>query len=84
MYHVPIGKIKATLERYSPHLKSGGVFIVRLFASNRHDAENKEKARPAAMFGVIEAEFDVVEKRQYDDPGRPTVIVFRPRTGLIA
>lgn len=79
MYHVPLSKVKTTLERYSAYLKDGGVFIVRLFASSREDAEGKEKYRPTAMLGVMEAEFDVVEKRQYAAAGRPTVIVFRPK-----
>lgn len=79
MYHVPLSKIKPTLERYSAYLRDGGVFIVRLFASSMDDAEGKDKYRPTAMLGVMEAEFDVVEKRQYADPGRPTVIVFRPK-----
>jgi SAM-dependent methyltransferase len=79
MYHVPLSKVKTTLERYSAYLKDGGVFIVRLFASSRDDAEGKDKYRPTAMLGVMEAEFDVVERRQYPDAGRPTVIVFRPK-----
>jgi SAM-dependent methyltransferase len=79
MYHVPLSKVKATLERYAAYLKDGGVFIVRLFASSREDAESKEKYRPTTMLGIMEVEFDVVEKRQYAYPGRPTVIVFRPK-----
>jgi SAM-dependent methyltransferase len=78
MYHVPLSKIKSTLERYSAYLKDDGVFIVRLFASSR-DAESKEKHRPVAMLGIMQAEFEVVEKRQYAERGRPTVIVFRPK-----
>ena len=78
MYHVPLSKVKGTLERYSAYLRDGGVFIVRLFAASR-DAANKEKHRPTAMLEVMASEFDVVEKRQYSDPGRPTVIVFRPK-----
>jgi len=78
MYHVPLSKVKTTLERYSAYLKDSGVFIVRLFASSR-DTESKEKYRPTAMLGVMEAEFDVIEKHQYLDSGRPTVIVFRPK-----
>jgi hypothetical protein len=34
------------------------------------------------MLGIMEAEFDVVEKRQYEEAGRPTVIVFRPKARL--
>lgn len=77
MYHVPLNKIKAVLDRYSRFLKEDGVFIVRLFAASRETA--KSKYRPVAMLGIMEARFDVVEKRQYADPGSPTVIVVRPK-----
>ena len=77
MYHVPLGKVKSTLDRYSEYLKDGGVFIVRLYASSQ---EGKDKQRPIAMLGIMEAEFDVVEKCRYEEQGRPTVIVFRPKS----
>jgi SAM-dependent methyltransferase len=80
MYHVPLGKVKSTLERYSVYLKDGGVFIVRLFAASGESP--KSKYRPTAMLGIMEAEFDVVEKRQYEERGRPAVIVFRPKGRL--
>jgi hypothetical protein len=82
MYHVPLGKVKATLERYSECLKDGGVFIVRLFASSADSVDGKDKYRPAAMLSIMETEFEVVEKCKYPDPGRPTVIVFRPKFRL--
>jgi SAM-dependent methyltransferase len=77
MYHVPLGKVKETLDRYSAYLKDGGVFVVRLFASSPDRTE--DKARPTAMLKIMEAEFDVVEKGRYEVPGKPTVIVFRPK-----
>jgi 2-polyprenyl-3-methyl-5-hydroxy-6-metoxy-1,4-benzoquinol methylase len=77
LYHIPIGKVKATLDRYSVYLKEEGVFIVRLFAGDR--TTNQTKARPTAMLANIEAEFDILEKGEYEDDGRPTVLVFRPR-----
>jgi SAM-dependent methyltransferase len=77
MYHVPLGKVKATLDRYSTYLKDGGVFVVRLFASSLGRTE--DKSRPTAMLNIMEAEFDVIEKGRYEVPGRPTVIVFRPK-----
>ena len=80
MYHVPLGKVKATLDRYSAYLKDGGVFVVRLFASSGDSPDSKDKYRPAAMLGIMEAEFDVVEKCRYEEQGRPTVIVFRPKS----
>jgi SAM-dependent methyltransferase len=82
MYHVPLGKVKAILDRYSVYLKEGGVFVVRLFASSGDRPDGKDKQRPAAMLGIMEAEFDVLEKCRYEEPGRPTVIVFRPKAQL--
>jgi SAM-dependent methyltransferase len=82
MYHVPLGKVKATLDRYSVYLKEGGVFVVRLFASSADRPDGKDKQRPAAMLGIMETEFDVLEKCRYEEPGRPTVIVFRPKVQL--
>ena len=74
MYLVPLGKVKATLDRYSKHLKEAGVFIVRICTTEK----GKKKYRPAAMVHTIETGFDVIEKRQYAESG-PTVIVFRPK-----
>jgi SAM-dependent methyltransferase len=82
MYHVPLGKVKATLDRYSVYLKDGGVFVVRLFASSSERADGKDKHRPAAMLSIMESEFDVLEKERYEVPGRPTVMVFRPKARL--
>jgi len=73
MYLVPLGKVKVTLDRYSKHLKGGGVFVVRICTTEK----GKTKHRPTAMVRAIEAGFDVVEKRQHESG--PTVIVFRPR-----
>jgi 2-polyprenyl-3-methyl-5-hydroxy-6-metoxy-1,4-benzoquinol methylase len=79
MYHVPLGKVKSTLDRYSEYLKGGGVFVVRLFASNSDSPDAKDKHRPATMLSIVETEFEVIEKRRYETPGHPTVIVFRPK-----
>jgi SAM-dependent methyltransferase len=79
MYHVPINRIKATLDYYSPYLNDGGVFIVRLFAASREAVNGKDKPRPTAMLNVMEREFDVIEKGQYPVAGHPTVLVLRPR-----
>jgi hypothetical protein len=75
MYHVPLSKVKATLDHYSKYLGDGGVFVVRM---NTSDASGRRKYRLAATVGVMETAFDVVEKSQYGDTG-PTVIVFRPK-----
>lgn len=82
MYHVPLGKVKAVLDRYSAYLKDGGVFVVRLYASSGDRTDGRDKHRPAAMLSIMKAEFDVVEKCRYAIPGRPTVMVFRPKTRL--
>ena len=49
MYHVPLGKVKATLDRYSAYLKDGGVFIVRLFASSRGKNRGQALGRPRCL-----------------------------------
>ena len=74
MYHVPLGKVKKTLDRFSEYLTDGGVFIVRLYVLEK----GKTKYRPSAMIGIMEREFDVVEKSHYPESGS-TVIVFRPK-----
>src|SRR5271155_544093 len=65
IYHVPLRKIKKTLDRFSEYLTDGGVFIVRLYVLEK----GKTKSRPSAMIGIIEREFDVVEKSSYPERG---------------
>jgi SAM-dependent methyltransferase len=80
MYHVPLGKVKPMLDRYSKYLGEGGVFVVRLYVRDLKNGQPKQ--RPLAMIDVMEKEFDVVEKRYYDE-SKATVIVFRPRTSVV-
>jgi SAM-dependent methyltransferase len=75
MYHVPLGKVKTILDHFSKYLKDGGVFIVRM---NTTDGKGGQKDRLALMVGIMEADFDVLEKNQYGESG-PTVIVFCPK-----
>ena len=75
MYHVPLSRVKATLDHYSKYLRDGGVFVIRM---NTSGPNGQPKSRLAAAVGVMEAEFDVVEKRQYGESGQ-TVVVFRPK-----
>jgi len=77
LYHVPPGKIGATLDRYSQYLKGGGSFIVRMFVADPRTGEDKR--RPVAMLNIIERQFAVVEKCRYDGITAPTVVVFRPQ-----
>ena len=77
MYHVPYGQVLAILEKYSKHLKKNGVFIVRLYAADI--PTGKIKFRVTRKLKLLKREFDVVESCQYDQPGTPTVLVFRPR-----
>jgi len=77
MYHVPFGQVQTVLDKYSKNLKAGGVFIVRLYATSIETGEIKH--RVAAKMDLIKREFDVVETAEYDPPGRPTVLVFRPK-----
>lgn len=83
MYHVPMGKIKSTLDRLSGYLKEGGVFVIRMYMSDGGGGP-KEKPRPAAMMHIMETEFEVVqknryEKNRYDGERLPTVLVLRPK-----
>jgi 2-polyprenyl-3-methyl-5-hydroxy-6-metoxy-1,4-benzoquinol methylase len=77
MYHVPFGQVQAILDKYSKHLKSGGVFMVRLYAGDI--ATGRIKPRVTAKLDLIKREFDIVESTEYQTPGTPTVMVFRPR-----
>ena len=75
LYHVPMGKIVSTLNRYSKNLRDKGVIVVRIYTA---DKDGTPKRRPTAMIGIIEKEFDVVENCHYRESGA-TVIVFRAR-----
>lgn len=78
MYHVPMGKIKDTLDHYARYLNGDGVFVVRMAISDTNSG-GKDKPRPAAMVQIMESEFDVVEKNTYEGVSRPTVLILRPR-----
>lgn len=77
MYHVPYGQVLSILEKYSKHLKKNGAFIVRLYAGDI--PTGKIKYRVQRKLDLIRSEFDIVESCQYEKPGTPTVLVFRPR-----
>jgi SAM-dependent methyltransferase len=76
LYHVPYGQVLEILEKYSKHLKSNGVFIVRLYAGDHRPG--KIKIRVVRKMDLVRREFDIVESCQFDTPGMPTVLVFRP------
>jgi SAM-dependent methyltransferase len=77
MYHVPYGKVLKILEKYSKYLKKSGVFIVRLYAGDIQTG--KIKYRITRKLDLIKREFHIVEIHEYDKPGTPTVLVFRPQ-----
>jgi SAM-dependent methyltransferase len=77
LYHVPYGQVKPILEKYSKHLKPGGVFIVRLYAGD--ERPGVIKPRVIRKMDLIKNNFDMVEYRRFDTPALPTVLVFRPR-----
>jgi hypothetical protein len=75
MYHVPSNGVAPLLQRLSQHLNADGVFVVRMCL----ERDNGEPhPRLMGMVDVIEATYDVVEKKNYGRPGA-TVIVFRPK-----
>ncbi|HEX4074021.1 MAG TPA: class I SAM-dependent methyltransferase [Candidatus Acidoferrales bacterium] len=78
IYHVPMGKIKETLDRFSNYLKDGGVLIVRLFTADK-DSGGKEKPRPMAMIQIMETEFNVIEKNRYEGERHPHVLILKTR-----
>jgi len=77
LYHVPLGQVKPILDKYSKHLKDGGVFVVRLYAGDRRPG--KIKWRVKRKLDLIKRRFDILESRQFETPGYPTVLVFRPQ-----
>jgi SAM-dependent methyltransferase len=77
LYHVPYGQVKPILDKYSKHLKTGGVFIVRLYAGD--ERPGVIKPRVIRKMDLIKNNFDMVEYRRFDTAALPTVLVFRPR-----
>jgi SAM-dependent methyltransferase len=77
MYHIPYGQVLRLLAKYSSHLRSSGVFIVRIYLGDRQSG--KIKFRVKRKIDLIKRQFSVVEERQYDTPGTPTVLVFQPK-----
>jgi len=77
MYHIPFGQILSILGKYAMYLKKTGVFVVRLYATDKKTG--KEKTRVTSKIDLIKRDFEVAESTQYDSPGLPTVLVFRPR-----
>jgi SAM-dependent methyltransferase len=76
MYHVPIGRVKTILDRYSQFLTEQGVFIVRLFLSG---PQGEKRYRPKAVIRIIEKDFDVIEKAEYKHLSTTTITVFKPK-----
>jgi SAM-dependent methyltransferase len=77
LYHVPYGQVKPILDKYSKHLKTGGVFIVRLYAGD--ERPGVIKPRVIRKMDLIKNNFDMVEYRRFETAAFPTVLVFRPR-----
>jgi SAM-dependent methyltransferase len=77
LYHIPYGQVKPILDKFSKHLKTSGVFVVRLYAGDHRPG--KIKRRVIRKMDLIEREFEMVESQRFDTPGLPTVLVFRPR-----
>ena len=73
---MPFGQVKPILDKFSQNLKDGGVFVVRLYAGDARPG--KVKWRVKRKLDLIKREFDVVEARQFETSGYPTVLVFRP------
>lgn len=79
MYHVPIGQVNTILDKYSAFLTEDGVFIVRLYLSGPN---GEKRFRPRAVIRTIENDYNIIEKKDYDDLSATTVVVFRPRASV--
>jgi len=77
MYHVPYGSVLILLDKYSKHLKSTGVFIVRLYLGDPKTGTLKPRVQ--RKIELMKSKFDVVEESRYNTAGTPIVLVFRPR-----
>lgn len=70
IYYLPLQQIVPTLKRYTPHLKEGGVFIIRW-----HDARDSE-----AFTKALERQFKIIERLSLA-PG-PMILVLGPKIFL--
>jgi SAM-dependent methyltransferase len=77
MYHIPYGQVLPILKKFSKHLKSTGVFIVRLYVGDHRPGVIKP--RVTAKIDLIKHEYSLIEARQFELPALPNVIVFRPK-----
>lgn len=77
MYHVPYGSVLELLSKYSAYLKNTGVFMVRLYLGDFKSG--KIKPRVQRKIDLIKSKYGLVEWLQYDKPGIPMVMVFRPK-----
>jgi SAM-dependent methyltransferase len=81
MYHIPYGQVGTILAKFSSYLKPDGVFIVRLYACDI--ATGVVKPRVTAKMDLIKKEYDVFETAEYPNPGKPIIMVFRPRPAAV-
>lgn len=77
MYHIPYSQVPGLLEKYSSHLKSSGVFIIRMYLGDRQSG--KIKFRVKRKIDLIKRKYNIVEEHQYDALGTPLVLVFQPQ-----
>ena len=77
LYHVPYGQVLELLDKYSKYLKKSGVFIVKVYLRDQHTAVIKKRVK--RKIDLIRHEFEVLEAQEYDTPGLPIILVFRPR-----
>jgi 2-polyprenyl-3-methyl-5-hydroxy-6-metoxy-1,4-benzoquinol methylase len=67
IFYIPVRKIKAVLDRYAPHLKGDGVFIVRMC--------DREKYAP--IVELINQHYSVLEEKAVEG-AKDIIIVFAP------
>lgn len=70
IFYIPVRKIKGVLDRYSLHLKPGGVIIVRMC----------DREKYAAIVELIAKYYEIVEQKMVDG-AKDIIIVFGPGKG---
>ncbi|HSL03446.1 MAG TPA: class I SAM-dependent methyltransferase [Nitrospiraceae bacterium] len=66
IYYVPLGRVTAMLKRYANYLSRDGVFVVRLWGSEKNQS----------IIDLITANFTVLETYSQDNP-KTMILVFR-------
>jgi 2-polyprenyl-6-hydroxyphenyl methylase/3-demethylubiquinone-9 3-methyltransferase len=65
LFYIPTSRINGLLEKYSKHLNESGVFVVSMYASDKH----------RSIIRVIENNYQIIDRSSRD--GSDVILVFR-------